>query len=70
VLDSLGQLFFDQFNLEGILGDRFLVNGKIQPVGLVRFGNEALDRRAACPAEAVPEQIAKSILWMQAPRPS
>ena len=29
---STGQLFFDLFNLDGILGDRFLVNGKVQPV--------------------------------------
>jgi len=27
-----GLLFFDLFNLDGILGDKFLVNGKIQPV--------------------------------------
>jgi len=26
-----GQLFFDLFNLDGILGDKFLVNGKVQP---------------------------------------
>jgi len=26
-----GQMFFDLFNLDGILGDKFLVNGKIQP---------------------------------------
>ncbi len=26
------QLAFDLFNLDGILGDKFLVNGKIQPV--------------------------------------
>jgi FtsP/CotA-like multicopper oxidase with cupredoxin domain len=26
-----GQMFFDLFNTDGILGDRFLVNGKIQP---------------------------------------
>jgi FtsP/CotA-like multicopper oxidase with cupredoxin domain len=26
-----GTLFFDMFNLDGILGDKFLVNGKIQP---------------------------------------
>jgi FtsP/CotA-like multicopper oxidase with cupredoxin domain len=26
-----GRLFFDLFNLDGILGDKFLVNGKIQP---------------------------------------
>ena len=31
VFDSDGQLFFDTFNLDGILGDKFLVNGKIQP---------------------------------------
>jgi len=28
---STGQLFFDLFNLDGILGDKFLVNGKVQP---------------------------------------
>ena len=31
VFDSNGQLFFDTFNLDGILGDKFTVNGKIQP---------------------------------------
>src|SRR5260221_5942006 len=29
---STGQIFFDLFNLDGILGDRFLVHGKVQPV--------------------------------------
>ena len=29
--DSEGQLFFDLFNLDGILGDKYTVNGKIQP---------------------------------------
>jgi protein SCO1/2 len=38
-----------------------------QHIGLVRFGNEAIDRWAACPALANPEQIAKSVLWMQSP---
>jgi len=28
---SSGQLFFDLFTLDGILGDKFLVNGKVQP---------------------------------------
>src|SRR5215469_1972836 len=28
---STGQLVFDLFNLDGILGDKFLVNGKVQP---------------------------------------
>src|SRR5262249_48509758 len=28
---SNGQLFFDLFNLDGVLGDKFTVNGKIQP---------------------------------------
>src|SRR5215471_7381013 len=31
VYDSSGQLFFDLFSLDGILGDKFLVNGKVQP---------------------------------------
>jgi protein SCO1/2 len=40
-----------------------------QHIGLVRFGNEAIDRWAACPAMSNPEQIVKSILWMQSPQP-
>ena len=31
VFDADGQVFFDFFNLDGILGDKFMVNGKIQP---------------------------------------
>jgi FtsP/CotA-like multicopper oxidase with cupredoxin domain len=31
LFDPDGLLFFDLFNFDGILGDRFLVNGKIQP---------------------------------------
>ena len=38
---------------------------KTQHTGLVRYGNETLDRWAACPALSNPEQIAKSILWME-----
>jgi FtsP/CotA-like multicopper oxidase with cupredoxin domain len=30
--NQTGLLAFDQFNLDGILGDKFLVNGKVQPV--------------------------------------
>ena len=31
VFDSAGQVYYDLFNLDGILGDKFTVNGKIQP---------------------------------------
>jgi FtsP/CotA-like multicopper oxidase with cupredoxin domain len=31
LFDSDGQLFFDLFNLDGMLGDRIAVNGQIQP---------------------------------------
>ena len=31
VFDESGQVIFDLFNLDGIIGDKFLVNGKIQP---------------------------------------
>ena len=31
VFDQDGKLFFDLFNLDGILGDKFTVNGEIQP---------------------------------------
>ena len=37
---------------------------KSQHLGLVRFGNEALDRWGACPALSNPGQIVRSILWM------
>ena len=40
---------------------------KSQHAGFVRFGNEALDRWAACPALSNPEQIVRSILWMEQP---
>ncbi len=30
--EQTGRLAFDAFNLDGILGDKFLVNGKVQPV--------------------------------------
>jgi FtsP/CotA-like multicopper oxidase with cupredoxin domain len=36
VFDRDGQLFFDLFNLDGILGDKFTVNGIIQPFFSVR----------------------------------
>ena len=35
-----------------------------QHIGVVKFGNEAFDRWAACPALTEPDQIVKSILWM------
>jgi FtsP/CotA-like multicopper oxidase with cupredoxin domain len=31
LFDQTGQLYFDQFNNDGFIGDKFLVNGKIQP---------------------------------------
>jgi FtsP/CotA-like multicopper oxidase with cupredoxin domain len=31
LFDRDGQLFFDQFDTDGLLGDKFTVNGKIQP---------------------------------------
>jgi len=31
LFDANGQLFFDLFNFDGLLGDKFLVNGAIQP---------------------------------------
>jgi len=34
--ESTGQLFFDLFERDGILGDKFLVNGKIQPYLVVK----------------------------------
>ncbi len=40
---------------------------KKQHIGLVRFGNESLDRWAASPAIASPKQIAKAVLWMEGP---
>jgi FtsP/CotA-like multicopper oxidase with cupredoxin domain len=31
LFDSSGQVYFDLFNLDGIIGDKFMVNGAIQP---------------------------------------
>ncbi len=41
---------------------------KSQHAGIVRYGNEALQRWAACPGEGKPEWIARSILWMDWPK--
>jgi protein SCO1/2 len=41
---------------------------KSQHIGLIRFGNEALDRWAACPGLSDPDQIVRSILWMEGPQ--
>jgi protein SCO1/2 len=38
---------------------------KTQHIGTLRFGNERLQRWAACPALSRPEQIARAILWLQ-----
>jgi protein SCO1/2 len=40
---------------------------KSQHIGMIRFGNEALERWAACPGQANPNWIVTSILWMAAP---
>lgn len=37
---------------------------KKQHIGLVRFGNESLDRWAACPALANPTEIVKAVLYV------
>ena len=50
--------------------DPLVDKDKTQHTGLVRYGNETLDRWAACPALSNPEQIAKSILWMENPKTS
>jgi protein SCO1/2 len=41
---------------------------KSQHTGMIRYGNEALERWAACPGQADPRWIAKSILWVQGPK--
>ncbi|MBA2350210.1 MAG: hypothetical protein H0V78_00005 [Burkholderiales bacterium] len=38
--------------------------GAMTTTGMSRYGNEARDRWAACPALSNPEQIAKAVLWM------
>ncbi|MBX3210370.1 MAG: SCO family protein [Labilithrix sp.] len=37
---------------------------KSQHIGMLRYGNERLERWAACPGGAKPEWIAQSIRWM------
>ena len=39
-----------------------------QHIGIVKFGIETLGRWAGCPALANPEQIVRSILWMEGTR--
>ena len=39
-----------------------------QHIGVVLYGNDALDRWAACPALTDPEEMAKYIGWMDGPR--
>jgi len=34
-------------------------------LGIVRYGNEKLDRWAACPCAANPREIAKYISWLE-----
>lgn len=48
--------------------DPVIDKDKSQHIGLVRVGNERLDRWLACPALANPEQIVKSILWLEMPK--
>jgi protein SCO1/2 len=40
---------------------------KSRHIGLVRYGNEAMDRWAACPVLMNPERIAEAIHWMDFP---
>ena len=39
---------------------------KSQHIGMVLYGNESLDRWAACPALSTADNIAKYVLWMEA----
>ena len=39
-----------------------------QHIGVVLYGNDALDRWAACPALSDPDEMAKYILWMEGRR--
>lgn len=41
---------------------------KSQHTGMVRYGNEPLERWGACPGAGKPEFIAQSILWVDHPR--
>jgi protein SCO1/2 len=45
--------------------DPELDRDKSQHIGVVLYGNEALDRWAACPALSNPSEIAKYVLWME-----
>ncbi len=38
---------------------------RAEHIGIIRFGNDALDRWGACPALSLPERIAESLSWMQ-----
>jgi protein SCO1 len=48
--------------------DPVLDADRSEHIGLVRIGNEAIDRWSACPALGRPEQIVETIRWMQPSR--
>ena len=48
--------------------DPALDKDKSQHIGVVLYGNEALDRWAACPALSEPSEIARYVLWMEEPK--
>ena len=41
---------------------------KSQHIGMIRFGHEAFERWSACPGQANPDWIVKSLLWIAAPQ--
>ena len=41
---------------------------KSRHIGVIRYGNEAMDRWAACPVMMNPERVAESIHWMDFPK--
>ncbi len=48
--------------------DPIVDKDKSQHIGVVLYGNEALDRWAACPALTNPAEIARYVLWMEEPK--
>ena len=44
--------------------DPVIDKDRSQHTGIIRYGNEALDRWAACPALTNPKEIIKYVLWM------
>src|SRR2546426_541461 len=67
---SEAQLATKRFDVIGFPGQEQPARDKdkTKHIGVVLYGNEALDRWAACPAGTDASEIARYVLWMDGPK--